>query len=39
LIGWRKAWPRVLLLLLLGLWHRWSIESSLRKRPGYPSSW
>jgi hypothetical protein len=29
----------VLLLLLLGLWCRWSIESSLRGWPGYPSAW
>jgi hypothetical protein len=39
LIGWRKARPGALLLLLLGLWCWWPIESSLRKRPGYPSAW
>jgi hypothetical protein len=39
LIGWRKARPRALLLLLLGLWCRWSIESSLLGWPGYPSAW
>jgi hypothetical protein len=39
LIGWRKARPADLLLLLLGLWCWWPIESSLRKRPGYPSVW
>jgi hypothetical protein len=35
-IGWRKARPRA---LLLGLWCRWSIESSLLGRSGYPSTW
>jgi hypothetical protein len=39
LIGWRKARPGALLLLLLGLWCRWSIEASLLKRPSYPSAW
>jgi hypothetical protein len=39
LIGWRKARPRALLLLLLGLWCRWPIESSLLRRLGYPSAW
>jgi hypothetical protein len=38
LIGWRKAQPGALLLLLLGLWCWWPIESSLLKRPGYPSA-
>jgi hypothetical protein len=28
-----------LLLLLLGLWCRRPIESSLLGRPGYPSAW
>jgi hypothetical protein len=28
-----------LLLLLLGLWCRWPIESSLLRRLGYPSAW
>jgi hypothetical protein len=39
LVGRRKARPWVLLLLLLGLWCRWSIESSLLGWPGYPSAW
>jgi hypothetical protein len=39
LIRWRKARPGALLLLLLGLWRRWSIELSLLRRPGYPSAW
>jgi hypothetical protein len=39
LIGWWKARPRALLLLLLGLWCRQPIESSLLGRPGYPSAW
>jgi hypothetical protein len=39
LIGWRKARPWALLLLLLGLWCRWPIESSLLGWPGYPSAW
>jgi hypothetical protein len=39
LIGWWKVRPRALLLLLLGLWCRRSIESSLLGRPDYPSSW
>jgi hypothetical protein len=39
LIGWRKARPWALLLLLLGLWCRWSIESGLLGWPGYPSAW
>jgi hypothetical protein len=39
LIGWRKARPQALRLLLLGLWCWWSIESSLLRRPGYPSAW
>jgi hypothetical protein len=36
LIGRRKAWPRA---LLVGLWRRRLIESSLMGRPGYPSAW
>jgi hypothetical protein len=28
-----------LLLLLLGLWCWWPIESSLLGRPGHPSAW
>jgi hypothetical protein len=39
LVGRWKARPRALLLLLLGLWCRWSIESSLLGWPGYPSAW
>jgi hypothetical protein len=39
LIGWWKARPRALLLLLPGLWCRRSIESSLLGWSGYPSSW
>jgi hypothetical protein len=39
LIGWWKARPWALLLLLLGLWCRWSIESSLLGWPSYPSTW
>jgi hypothetical protein len=39
LIGWRKARPRALLLLLLGLRYWWPVESSLLGRPGYPSAW
>jgi hypothetical protein len=39
LVGWRKARPRALLLLLLGLWCRWSIELSLLGQSGYPSAW
>jgi hypothetical protein len=39
LVGWREARPGALLLLLLGLWCRWSIESSLLGWPGYPSAW
>jgi hypothetical protein len=39
LVGWRKARPRALLLLLLGLRCRWLIESSLLGWPGYPSAW
>jgi hypothetical protein len=39
LVGRRKALPRALLLLLLGLWCRWPIESSLLGWPGYPSTW
>jgi hypothetical protein len=39
LIGRRKAQPRALLLLLLGLWCWRPIESSLLGRPGYPSAW
>jgi hypothetical protein len=38
-IGWRKARPGALLLLLQGLWCRWPIESSLWKRSSYPSAW
>jgi hypothetical protein len=37
LVGWRKARPRTL-LLLLGLWCRWSIELSLLGWSGYPSA-
>jgi hypothetical protein len=32
LVGWRKAQPRALLLLLLGLWCRWPIKVSLLGR-------
>jgi hypothetical protein len=39
LIGWRKARPWALLLLLLGLWCWWSTESSLLGWSGYPSAW
>jgi hypothetical protein len=39
LVGWRKARPWALLLLLLGLWCRWSIESILLGLSGYPSAW
>jgi hypothetical protein len=39
LIGWQKARPGALLLLLLGLWCWWPIESSLLGWPGYPSAW
>jgi hypothetical protein len=39
LIGWQKARPRALWLLLLELWCRWPIESSLLGWPGYPSTW
>jgi hypothetical protein len=38
LVGWQKARPRALLLFLLGLWRRWSIESSLLGWPGYLSA-
>jgi hypothetical protein len=38
LVGWRKARPRALLLLLLGLWCWWSIESSLLGWSSYPSA-
>jgi hypothetical protein len=38
LVDWRKARPRTLLLLLLGLRCGWSIESSLRWWSGYPSA-
>jgi hypothetical protein len=38
LVGWRKARPRTLLLLLLRLWCRWSIELSLLGWSGYPST-
>jgi hypothetical protein len=37
--GWWKARPRALLLLLLRLWCRWSIESCLLGWSGYPSAW
>jgi hypothetical protein len=36
LVGWWKARPWA---LLLGLWCRWPIESSLLGWPGYPSAW
>jgi hypothetical protein len=39
LVGRRKARPRALLLLLLRLWCRWSIKSSLLGWSGYPSAW
>jgi hypothetical protein len=39
LVGWRKDRPQALLLLLLGLWCRWPIESSLLRWLGYPSAW
>jgi hypothetical protein len=39
LVGWQKARPRALLLLLLGLWCRWPIELSLLGWSGYPSAW
>jgi hypothetical protein len=39
LVGRRKARPRALLLLLLGLWCWRPIESSLLGRPSYPSAW
>jgi hypothetical protein len=39
LIRRRKARPWALLLLLLGLWCRRPIESSLLGTPGYPSAW
>jgi hypothetical protein len=39
LVGRRKAQPRALLLLLLGLWCQWSIKSSLLGWSGYPSAW
>jgi hypothetical protein len=38
LVGWRKARPWALLLLLLGLWCRWPIELGLLGWPGYPSA-
>jgi hypothetical protein len=38
LVGWRKAQSRTLLLLLLRLGCRWSIESSLLWWSGYPSA-
>jgi hypothetical protein len=38
LIGWREARPGALLLLLLGLWCWWLIESSLLGWPTYPSA-
>jgi hypothetical protein len=38
-VGRRKTRPRALLLLLLRLWCRWSIESSLLGWSGYPSAW
>jgi hypothetical protein len=38
LIGWRKARLWALLLLLLRLWCRWPIESSLLGWSGYPSA-
>jgi hypothetical protein len=39
LVGRWKARPQALLLLLLGLWCRWPIESSLLRWLGYPSTW
>jgi hypothetical protein len=39
LVGWRKVRPWALLLLLLGLWCRWLIESSPLGWPSYPSAW
>jgi hypothetical protein len=39
LVGWRKARSRALLLLLLRLWCRWLIKSSLLGWSGYPSAW
>jgi hypothetical protein len=38
LVGWWKTRPRALLLLLLRLWRRWSIESCLLGWSGYPSA-
>jgi hypothetical protein len=38
LIGWWKAWPRALLLLLLRLRCRWSVKSCLLGWSSYPSS-
>jgi hypothetical protein len=37
LVGWRKARPRTL-LLLLGLWYRWSIKSRLLGWSSYQSA-
>jgi hypothetical protein len=39
LVGRQKARPWALLMLLLGLWCRWPIESSLLGWPGYPFAW
>jgi hypothetical protein len=39
LVGWRKARSWTLLLLLLRLGCRWSIESCLLGWSGYPSAW
>jgi hypothetical protein len=38
LVGWRKTRPWTLLLLLLGLWCQWSVESCLLGWSGYPSA-
>jgi hypothetical protein len=38
LVDWRKTRPRTLLLLLLKLWCRWSIESCLLVWSRYPSA-
>jgi hypothetical protein len=38
LVNWRKTRPRTLLLLLLKLWCRWSIESCLLGWSSYPSA-
>jgi hypothetical protein len=38
LVNWRKTRPWTLLLLLLRLWCRWSIESCLLEWSSYPST-